>query len=316
MASGTKADFVIYNEQVQTGILEAVADNIQLFNERSNNAIILESEFTMGDFKSEAFFQAVGDVIQHRDTTSLDDLDASKLTQIEAKAVDMARTGMFEATLDSFRRAGLSAEDFSERVGQALGEAIVKDMVKTALIGVIASVGSNADMVVDDSENDIKQTSLSLGKAKFGDRLDAVRAFVMHSDNYYKLVGDAIVDQRDTVGGVAVNSGTIHTQGLPVIVTDLAPLKTDTELITLALVAGAVTVTENHSPETVTEAVTGKANLIMRTQTEYTFLAEFAGYSYKGGANPDDATFGASANWEKIATSNKHTAGALIKNKV
>lgn len=55
-------------------------------------------------------------------------------------------------------------------------------------------------------------------------------------------------------------------------------------------------------------------NLTMGIRAEGTFNIDVLGYSYKttAGANPNLATVGATASWEKYATSNKNTAGVII----
>lgn len=49
-------------------------------------------------------------------------------------------------------------------------------------------------------------------------------------------------------------------------------------------------------------------------RAEGAFNLDVLGYSYKdtAGANPNLATLGATANWEKYATSDKNTAGVIL----
>lgn len=57
-----------------------------------------------------------------------------------------------------------------------------------------------------------------------------------------------------------------------------------------------------------------KENLVIGVRAEGAFNLNVLGYSYKdtAGANPNLATLGATANWEKYATSDKNTAGVIL----
>lgn len=49
-------------------------------------------------------------------------------------------------------------------------------------------------------------------------------------------------------------------------------------------------------------------------QVDYTFGLGLKGYTWdaaSGGKSPSDAALGTGSNWDKVATSDKHTAGVI-----
>ena len=63
---------------------------------------------------------------------------------------------------------------------------------------------------------------------------------------------------------------------------------------------------------------TGKENIQTTYQAEWSYNLGLRGYAWKtesGGAAPNDTALGTGTNWEKVVTSNKDTAGVLLKTK-
>ena len=83
----------------------------------------------------------------------------------------------------------------------------------------------------------------------------------------------------------------------------------------LGLVAGAVSVTESQAPGFRSYDINDQENLAIGYRAEGTVNVELLGYSWDEtkGANPDLTKIGTGANWNKHFTSNKSTAGVLIK---
>ncbi|MEF0862116.1 MULTISPECIES: major capsid protein, partial [Gammaproteobacteria] len=69
MTTTVNSDMIIYNQLAQTAYLERLQDNLNVFNEASNGAIIYRNEIIQGDFNKNAFYK-VGGSIKHRDVNS------------------------------------------------------------------------------------------------------------------------------------------------------------------------------------------------------------------------------------------------------
>ncbi|MBS7785643.1 major capsid protein, partial [Providencia stuartii] len=78
MATTTNSDLVIYNDLAQTAFLERRQDNLAVFNQASNGAIVLDNLFIEGDFRKRAFYQ-IGGSIEHRDVNSTDTVENKKI---------------------------------------------------------------------------------------------------------------------------------------------------------------------------------------------------------------------------------------------
>ncbi len=80
MATTTNSDLVIYNDLAQTAFLERRQDNLAVFNQASNGAIVLDNIFIEGDFRKRAFYQ-IGGSIEHRDVDSTGTVESKKLVR-------------------------------------------------------------------------------------------------------------------------------------------------------------------------------------------------------------------------------------------
>ena len=63
------------------------------------------------------------------------------------------------------------------------------------------------------------------------------------------------------------------------------------------------------------ETTNGQTRIETTFQADYSFGLAVKGYSWdetNGGASPSDAALGTGTNWDKVATSDKHTAGVMI----
>ncbi len=97
--------------------------------------------------------------------------------------------------------------------------------------------------------------------------------------------------------------------GKPVLVTDTMPVDA-----ILGLVAGAVSVTESQAPGFRSYDINDQKTLPLAiAQRVRSTLNCWVTADETKGANPDLTKIGTGANWKKHFTSNKSTAGVLIK---
>lgn len=85
---------------------------------------------------------------------------------------------------------------------------------------------------------------------------------------------------------------------------------------TLGLVQQAALVETNNDFEAVMENETGKENIQRTYQAEWSYNVGLLGYSWDtaaGGSSPTDTALDTSTNWKKVATSDKDTAGVILK---
>ncbi|HGJ5877024.1 MAG TPA: major capsid protein [Arsenophonus sp.] len=78
MATMVNSDLIIYNDLAQTVFLERRQDNLEVFNQASNGAIVLDNVFIEGNLRKRAFYQMSGS-IEHRDVNSTEEVTGKKI---------------------------------------------------------------------------------------------------------------------------------------------------------------------------------------------------------------------------------------------
>lgn len=309
MATTVNSNVIIYDELAQTAYLERVQDNLNVFNDAASGAILLADSNIVGDFSKSAFYK-IGGEIEHRDVNATGKVDVKNISMGEAVGVKIPfKYGPYGITEEVMKRRGRNVEEFSVTVGQDYADALIAGYFKFASAAVTAAIESNTDMKASASMATYGKKALTQGLRKFGDKFDRVRLFVMNSATYFDLVDDAIGQKIFGEADQVIYGGTPGTMGRAVLISDTVKDNT-----ILGLQQGAVRVTASQLPTFRASAIDDEENLGIRIRAEGAFNLDVLGYSYKvsSGANPNLATVGASANWEKHVASNKNTAGVII----
>lgn len=318
MAQGTMADFKIYDEQFYGGQYEFLSQNLNLFNEASAGAFVLESELVKGQFEREAFLKNLAGSTTRRDPTSVAGVADSKLTMDEFVGVKVnGRFGPFNQSLDAWKKVAEDPEEFSLIMGRVYAQAKLMDQVNTAVAAITAALRGQANLLKTVA-NTVKHGDIVSGLALFGDNADKIACFVMHSKQYYDLVGQAITDKIFGVANVTIYAGTVATFGKPTVVIDAPGLITAGAPNTynlLALVPGAVMVKESEKDTIISQPVTGVENIGMRIQGEYAMNVSLKGMKWDSvgaGAHPTDALLATSASWIKAVAQDKQLPGVIL----
>lgn len=310
MPTTVNSNMVIYNDLAQTAYLERLQDNLAVFNAASNGAFTVIDEAIEGDFRQRAFYK-IGGAIEHRDVNSTGAVALKNIGSGEMTGVKVPfKYGPYAATEESFKRRLRSPEEFSQLVGQDYADALIKGYFEYAAAALAGSVGGNANMNVAGQFATDGKKVLTKAMRKFGDKFGRLALWVMDSASYFTIVEDAITTKLFQEADTVIYGGLPGTMGIPVLVTDQA--KADT---IYGLQSGAVTITNSQVPGFRSYPINDQENLAIGVRAEGVFNLDVLGYSYKsatGGANPNLATIGATANWEKHATSDKNTAGVII----
>ena len=323
MAIGKASDFTIYDEQYYTGLTEVLLQNAEVFNAASRNAIRLIPEMVRGNYEKSTFMTQIANLVTRRDTTSVASVTDKALTQAEHIAVKVNRKiGPVANTKDSFRKIAESPEELSLILGQQAGQAIAVDYVNTAIRSAVAATKSNSALIKNYATTTITHKKLLQTMALFGDRASRIVCWVMHSNIYFDLVGQAIDDKILNIADVAVAEGTTPTLGKPTIITDSSALislnepssSADDTYHVLGLTADAIQIKESEEKDAILDPVSGLENLVIRWQGEYAFNIGLRGYQYatSAGINPTDATLAASSNWTQVVTDDKDCLGVML----
>lgn len=301
------SDMVVYNDMAHSGYLEAVQDNVNLFNQASNGCIVLDAHKIIGNFKRESFFKAETD-ITWRDVESDDPVTSTGIAMGETIGAKIPwKLSPKKITHESLDRAGQDGSVFALLMGKRTAESLVSYQVTHALRALFASA-SSAGMTVEGSLKKERQVSLTRALRKYGDKAGRVKLFVMHSETYNDLVDKTITDPTYQAESVVLYGSSPATLGRAVLVTDVCPVNQ-----VFGLTENAVTITESSTPIFVFYADNGTENLGVMYRGEGNFNIELLGYSYveEQGINPKLDTISSPAAWKKIVKSDK-LLGAVV----
>lgn len=324
MAIGKQSDFKIYQEQFQDGAWEGLSRLTEGFNAASNGSIRLIPRDRVGNYVKQAFFKDVSGSVSRRDTTSVAAATDLPLTQDEFVSVKLDRKiGPHTQTLDALRKIGEDLETMSFVVGQMTAAHMQQNMIDVALLAVETAIQGQSAVNLDitgETTKNITHSALNRAIQKLGDFAPSIRLLVMHSQNYYDLVGQSIADNIFQVGGAAIVQGTPITFNRPVLVIDSPSLTDANASLTdsynvLGLVEDAVVVEESEAPVVWSDKVTGLENLVYRIQGEFAVNLGIKGFKWdtsNGGANPTDGALGTTTNWDLSVTNIKQGPGVRL----
>ncbi|MNF82707.1 hypothetical protein D3C84_650180 [compost metagenome] len=204
-----------------------------------------------------------------------------------------------------------------EVASRAFAEILLKDQLNTAIAALVAAITAQAAAVNDVSATaGITYAGLNNAHAKFGDASQNLVTQVMQGTSYHKLVGQNLANQQQLFQ--AGNVRVVDILGKISVVTDAPALMqagTPNKEIILSLVQGAALVHDGRDIISNVQTVNGKERIETTLQTDYTFGLGLKGYTWDtttGGKSPTDAELATGTNWDKTATSIKHTAGVAL----
>lgn len=317
-------DLEVFNRQVYTAATEVVDQQVELFNANSNGTIVLRpSNVNMGDFSMEASFKAISKLVRRRDVANGNNaVSAVRLGQLKNVSVKVASgTSPIVWERAQFAWIKQNPAQAAAVIGEQLAKAMLQDQLNVAIKGLVAAMGANSAVVLNksgDTGNEaIRPAYLAAAAGLFGDRQMDIAAWVIHSKSMTDLWQNALANAErlfvyESVAVLRDPFGRIF------VMTDSPDLLATDVYSTLGLVEGAALVEPNNDFDAVTVDTTGKENIQTTYQAEWSYNLGLRGYAWKtddGGAAPSDTALGTGTNWEKVVTSNKDTAGVLLKTK-
>ena len=321
---GIYSDFKTYEEQFYGSYNDVIAQNVDVFNSGSGGAIQMVQAEHVGNFRKEAYFAQIANLVTRRDITSVASVTDDELTSDEVIEPKLARRFQVANTFDSFRKIGASPEEFVSHVGEQAATAKMQDMLDTVLLCGVTALRKQTTTFHNRGSaaaNTLRYTYLTQGLQKFGDKASQIVLWVFHSKSFTDLMETNISSLQNTTALPLVQDGITGTINRPYILTDSASLiNTDgvtsgtDSYYTLGLTASGLAALMSEGDQVVLDTVTGNENLIYRVQGEYSYDAAVKGFSYTdSGVNPADAALGSTSNWTLKRASVKSTAGVVIE---
>ncbi len=313
------AQMQVFNDFIMPATLESLDQMTAAFNAASNGAIIVSAEGFTGDFLQESFFQTLAAAQRRVDRYAANGAaPITDLTELKNSSVKVAG-GFGPIRYEPSQMTWLQRPTVQgiEVASRAFAEILLKDQLNTAIAALVAAITAQASAVNDVSATlGITQAALNNAHAKFGDSSQSLVAQVMQGTTWHKLVGQAIANSTNLF--VAGNVRVVDILGKITVVTDAPALMqagTPNKEIILSLVSGAALVHDSRDQVSNVDTVNGKERIETTIQVDYTFGLGLKGYTWDttaGGKSPTDAELATGTNWDKTATSIKHTAGVAL----
>lgn len=311
------SDMKVFNDYLQGTTAETVAQMVDKFNAASGGAIVLTSQGIEGDYKYESFWASIHAAQRRVDRYNTNGTPSStSLSQLQAVGVKVA--GGFGPILwepGQISWIKKSPQEALEVISRNLAEAIVKDQLNTAIACAVAAIEPQTTATYDTGTGPITYADINLAHAKFGDSSSLIVCDVMDGTAYHNLIAANLANTPTLFQHNSVT--VVEILGKRVIVTDAPALRetgTGADQKVLGLVAGGVTVYDGSDVITNIATTNGKHRIESTFQADYSFGVAVKGYAWDtstGGKTPTDAELVTSGNWDKVATSIKHTAGVL-----
>jgi hypothetical protein len=311
----------VFNAQVQTATIETLAQMVDKFNAASAGAIVLTTQGFEGDYRFENFFASLHGAQRRVDRYATNSAaSTTALAQLQEIGVKVA--GGFGPIIwepGQLSWVQMNPAAAVEAISRNLAEAMMKDMLNASIASAVAAIENVGSTVVNDvnSRRAATYADINAAHAKFGDMSQLIVADVMDGQAYHDLIGQNLANSAELFTAQTVRI--VEILGRRIVVTDAPALRETPSTAAndrkvLSLVTGGITVYDAGDLITNIETNNGKLRIETTMQADYTFGIALKGYQWDtttGGKSPTDAELATGGNWDKIATSVKHTAGVL-----
>lgn len=308
----------VFNAQLQTTTIETLAQMVEKFNAASAGSLVLTTQGFEGDYRFENFFQSLHAAQRRVDRYATNAAQsATNLEQLQSIGVKVAG-GFGPIAWEPAQLAWVQMNPAAalEAISRNLAESIMRDQLNTVIAALVAAIEAQGSATTfDTGTGPITYNDINAAHAKFGDSSSLIVADIMDGVAYHNLIDNNLTNtpQLFQAAGVTV----VEILGKRVVVTDAPALRetgTGADQKVLGLVAGAGIVYDGSQLITNIETTNGKNRIETTMQADYDFGVALKGYAWDvstGGKSPTDAELATGANWDKVATSIKHTAGVL-----
>lgn len=312
------SNMTVFNKYVSESAVELLAQMVDKFNASSNGALVLTAEGFDGDFFERSFYSTLESARRRVDRYAANDaVAATSLAQIKEASVKVA--GGFGPVL--FEPAQMTwmmknEAEAVEVISRNLAQGILQDQLNTAVACLVAAISNQSAAKNDVSATaGLSYTAINDAHALFGDSSLNLVAQVMNGTAYHKLIGTNLTNTPQLFQ--AQNVLVVDILGKPVIVTDVPALYaagSPNLLKVLSLSTQAAVISDAGDLVTNIETSNGKGRIETTMQADYSFGVGLKGYTWdtaNGGKSPTDAELATGTNWDKTASSIKHTAGVI-----
>jgi Major capsid protein 13-like len=315
----------VFNKYFMPATIETLAQMVEKFNAASGGAIRLTTEGFEGDFLQESFYAAIHSARRRVDRYSANgDAAATDLTQLKHSSVKVAG-GFGPVRFEPSQMTWLNkpTAEGVEVASRNFAEALLQDQLNTAIAALVAAISNQGTATTIDvsATKKVDYVAVNDSHALFGDHSPLLVAQIMDGVTYHGFIGQNLVNNETLFQ--AGNVRVVDILGRTAVVTDAPALYSAAEVgppavpakrRVLSLAANAAIVHDSRDIISNIETSNGKERIETTLQIDYTFGLGLKGYTWdeaNGGKSPTDAELATGSNWDKVASSIKHTAGVI-----
>lgn len=311
----------VFQDQVSTAATELIAQEVDKFNAASGGALVMGSDDHIGDYIERTSWQLIGQLAQRRNAYGSGNLTPTEMGQLLDRMVKVdGRVGPITVTPTMLKRLGKDVSEASAVVAAQAAAAMMQDYLNASGSALKSAIGKMSDSSKDLSgpkATPVKPTlaGLNQGSRLFGDAYSRIVVWLMDGATFHDFGDDALKNATNLyrIGDVNVMQDGM---GRRFIVSDIPALFDATGGAALqsclGLTVGALALKTSPLIMKAQDQLLGE-NIKTVMQGEYDFTVGIKGYQFKDGVkSPTDAQLTTAANWTRIATSVKDTAGVQV----
>lgn len=317
------SDLAVFSEYAYDSMTEVLAQQVELFNAASRGTLTLQPAAHQGDYSDRAFYQKIDGLVRRRNAYGSGSVTGKTLAHLVDTMVKVA-AGTPPVSLDpgQFKWIQRNPEEAGAALGQQLAKDTLADMLNTGVACTYAALAQVTEVVHDGTAGNLTPTALNNGARKFGDRSNAILAWILHSSPLHDFYNDnlANAERLFTYGTVNVIADPF---GRVFVVSD-SPSLVEADGVgvgidkyhTLGLVGDSLVIGQNNDFTDNFETKNGDENILRSYQAEWSYNVGVRGFSWdktNGGKSPNDAALATSTNWGKYVTSDKDIAGVVVE---
>ena len=324
MAVTLTSDFKIDEELLYTMFLNRVLGLSSIFNARSNGAIVLDQKFQKGFTPKESQMDETENLITRQDITSVSDATDLKIAESQTGGVKrFFNLGPVLVTQNAIREKEYTEQDMYNFIATMAAKQVIENARSQALALVVALIGKTAALTKQ-TKTTFKPTDILEAITFYGENRDLWALTLMPIKAHNAGLLQAYSDKADSLPLLAVSQGKLYGLGVPILqIKDSALDVADADDVMAGDQAGSkilflprnsVRITTSVLPRIVTQLVTGKEQLALRFQAEYSQVFRAKQHEWVGtDSNPTDSQFKTSASWTSRAKSNVAGVGFSIE---
>lgn len=310
----------VFNAELQTAIIESLAQQVALFNEASAGTIVLTTAPFEGDYRYENFWKGIHSAIRDVDRYATNNTaSATNLEQLQNIGVKVAGGfGPIRWEPGQMTWVQKSPAEALEVISRNMAEALLQRQLNQAIAALVAAIeAGTTNTTYDAGTSVLSYRHINRAHAKFGDASQLLVADVMDGTTFHDLIDANLANEAKLFE--AGNVRVVNVLGRRIVVTDApalreSPSTTTNDAKILSLVTGAATVYDGSDIITNIETSNGKERIETTFQADFTYGLALKGYAWdttSGGKSPTSAELATGGNWDKVVTSWKDTAGVL-----